>query len=120
MNNFTLLETVKFDACSGMSKMFLLHSKNDYHIRLIYSPFSNCQTFIMSPFEYLFRAGVSPSRVNDLIRDAASLCKVNKHLCQVDIKQPLFKAIEPYIKVHAKMDYVNLTGSKMVNLLIHI
>jgi len=87
---------------------------------LIQYPFSNCQTFSIAPFQTVFFGGTGYEEATDRIKEIRSLGGITQKLCHVDIRWEIFEKIKDYINVYSKMEYTNLTGSKMVNLLIKI
>lgn len=121
MSNFSIINTTANEPNPVCNKTYLLSTTYPERLfQVIYSPFGNCQTFAISPFQKLFYNLDDYAKVMDMINEIRNLCGITKPLCQVDIYRKTFNRVEPYIKVHAKMEYVNPTGSAMVGLLIKL
>lgn len=119
MNNFELIETIRFVSGTIESNTSLLRVRGGHCIMVTNSPMGNCQVFGVSKFLNIF-TNQNYSETTSLLREINGLCNIGKHLCQIDIRKHLFDRIAPHVNVYSSVEYVNLTGSEMVMALIKI
>lgn len=103
------------------SRMFLVNlGKKGADIKVISFPTENCQTFMIAPFYRLVTNIPKVAELAQAIVAVRDLCSITTKLCSIDVSQDIFNKIEKHVNVHAKMEYVNLTGSRMVQCLLKI
>lgn len=121
MNNFEKVEEIKFgDSGQVYANTVLLRIiGSGIHVRVIKSPFANCQIWSMAPFQSLFRNGDFSEAANKLKEIKTGLF-ISKKLCQIDITNEIYEKVKDYLNIHCEMKYTNTNGHKMVGLLIKV
>lgn len=117
MIKFDVLEKIKFQ--DGSFPVWQLRRQDTTHsIFVSYAPFSNCQTFSIASVQNLIRNDEEIKNIIETINEIRKLCNIHKRLCQIDVQKKYYDKIKEYVNVYKSMEYLNLTGSTMVNLLI--
>ncbi len=91
-----------------------------HSVQVHYGPTNNCQIFSIASFQNLISFDNNTINIIDKINEVREICQIPKNLCMVDINEHYYNIIKNDISIHAEMRYENLTGSKMVWLLIKL